>query len=952
MKRLQKYMLSQALLLWVLLSFAYPSSGQQSTDELYQRILKQTDITEKFALYDTLLDLIIGSGDTILFKKYLEAYKIDAQKSGIKKYISKYDYTADIWRFYHNQNFSEAIPLAESYLENFTRSGNKPMMMIVMRDLIYLNFERSKFDEALKLAIKLLKLSLAEKDTPTITFAYNEMARIFDLNGDSIKALQYYRMSYQIMAIFGKNLVGLAALSNNIGLGFKHTNPDSAAGYYHKSIDYFNAAGIHNQISRPYGNLGWLYLQQQKFDSALYYYHKSWHYEDSGGIKTPYSAEPLTGLASVFIAMGQTDSALHYAAKALAILEALPFKSRQLVEIYYLHSDLFVKTGKYQEAYDYLVLAADLNDTLFTVENANAVKEMEAGFQSEQKQLEIDEQKARLQQQKNVNYASAALASTLLLLSAGVWYRLRRKKRLGRELSMARDRAEKSEKFKQQFLANMSHEIRTPMNAVMGMNMLLLDQEPRANQLRYLNGIRKASGNLLHIINDILDISKIQAGKVDLENIDFSLRDITAQVMEILMHKATEKGLILLMDLDERLPDVRTGDPVRLTQVLMNLAGNAIKFTDRGTVTLKIASDGDPRYAIFSVSDTGIGIPADKLDSIFESFAQAAASDTRLYGGTGLGLTISRQLVELMGGQLKVESETGKGSTFSFTLHLPEGSADRLDNALTGKEIDATALNGLRLLLVDDNEYNRMVARDSLLSKADLHINEASNGKEAFEKMKTHPFDIVLMDIQMPVMDGYEATKHIRNELNFPAKNTPIIALTASVLRSDLEQCTKAGMNDYVLKPFQLSTLLNAIARHTGRELRTVEVIITEQKSEPMPAASGDRVTDLTYLRKFCENDRERIGRYLQIFLNSAPEVIEKIRLAMENEDYGEIASQTHGFKTKLAMMGMVEGKDLATRLEIACRRPDPDKKSIVPMTTAFANMLETAVGELSALTD
>ena len=269
-----------------------------------------------------------------------------------------------------------------------------------------------------------------------------------------------------------------------------------------------------------------------------------------------------------------------------------------------------------------------------------------------------------------------------------------------------RERAERSEKFKQQFLANMSHEIRTPMNAVMGMTNLLLDKNPRSDQFNYLDGIKKSSDNLLHIINDILDLSKVEAGKMELEQIDFSIRDVIEQVKQTLQHKAEEKGLQLLSHVDSAIPEVLISDPVRLNQVLMNLVGNAIKFTEKGSVTLEVRGNAEPvdlsrisreasresadaqpfdRLTVttlqFAITDTGVGIPKDKVQTVFESFSQANASDTRKYGGTGLGLSISKQFVELMGGKIYVESEEGSGTTFSFEINLPIGSPESNDSA-------------------------------------------------------------------------------------------------------------------------------------------------------------------------------------------------------------------------------------------------------------------------------
>jgi len=513
------------------------------------------------------------------------------------------------------------------------------------------------------------------------------------------------------------------------------------------------------------------------------------------------------------------------------------------------------------------------------------------------------------------------------------------------ELVAAKERAEQSEKFKQQFLANMSHEIRTPMNAVMGMTSLALETPLNEKQKSYLTGVKKASDNLLHIIDDILDLSKIEAGKIELENIDFSVYDLVQQVREVLQHKAAEKDLQLIVTIERSIPEVLTGDPVRLTQVLMNLAGNAIKFTSRGSVTIALAK-GNADEIKFSVTDTGIGIPESKLQTIFESFSQAHASDTRKYGGTGLGLTISKQFIELMGSRLKVESVENSGTTFSFSIPLPPGSAERLAGQSNPENTDASVLNGLKILLVDDHSDNRIVCRDTLELKAKVEVVEAVNGQDALDKLAAEDFDVVLMDVQMPVMDGYTATKRLRSqEPSSRNQATPVIALTASVIRSDLDRCRESGMNDYVPKPFKKSQLITVIARVTGREIKLVSEPVHAFKS--LNGESGSGVTNLSYLTDFCDGDRERMQKYINIYLESAPVLIEGLYAAESKNDREEIASLVHGFKTKLIMMGMDNATELAHQVELEARKTSADEPLIREIVSRLINLVTTASDEL-----
>jgi len=384
------------------------------------------------------------------------------------------------------------------------------------------------------------------------------------------------------------------------------------------------------------------------------------------------------------------------------------------------------------------------------------------------------------------------------------------------ELSATRDNLIQTQKFRDQFMANMSHEIRTPMNAVLGMTNILRHKEHLAEQMKYLDGIKKSSENLVVIINDILDLSKIEAGKMELEQTNFKLLEVVNLVQQIMQHKAEEKGLLLNVDYDETIPEILVGDPTRLNQILINLAGNAIKFTEKGSVTISIKSikkNNKDCELEFAVRDTGIGMNEEQLGKIFQSFTQASSDTSRKYGGTGLGLTISKQLVELHGGTIIVTSEPGKGSCFSFKVSLPIGIEDNstLDEEVITDEM-LNALNGIRVLLADDNMMNRMVAYDTLeMTIKNIFIDEAQNGSEVLEKLRADDYDVILMDVQMPVIDGLEATRIIRKDFSSPKKEAIILALTASVIRSDLEACSNAGMNGYIPKPFTVEDLVIGI---------------------------------------------------------------------------------------------------------------------------------------------
>ncbi|MEZ5042545.1 MAG: ATP-binding protein [Saprospiraceae bacterium] len=385
-------------------------------------------------------------------------------------------------------------------------------------------------------------------------------------------------------------------------------------------------------------------------------------------------------------------------------------------------------------------------------------------------------------------------------------------------LTIAKQKAEEATHAKSNFLSNMSHEIRTPMNAVIGMTHILLEEDPRADQKDQLETIMFSAENLLVIINDILDYSKIEAGRLVIEKTNFDINDIINNIYRTFAPKAKEKQLIFQLDLAEDIPQYLIGDPTRLSQILINLLNNAIKFTEKGKISLTVKKLNKPTAqrckVYFEVNDTGIGIPKEKHRKIFDSFSQADDNTTRLFGGTGLGLAITKRLIELQGGSIKLESEVGNGAAFSFSFEYPIGEAPQENPVETRNILKQTGISGVkRILIVEDNIFNIKVVK-RILKFWDLEIDVALDGLEALEKVKETDYSVVLMDLQMPNMDGYEATATIRSWQESKFQSLPIIALSASAMADFRKRAFDAGMNDFLTKPFKPKDLYLAIERH------------------------------------------------------------------------------------------------------------------------------------------
>ncbi|MCY7409369.1 MAG: response regulator [Chitinophagales bacterium] len=915
----------------------------------------------------------------------------------ISSYFNRYTDESDSGIIYLQRTLQVALDIKDSL-----------HVGLVYNDLAVLNRFKGA-DSSLYWLHKSIPFTIASKDSSQLATAYNNFGYLYRIKGEYQKALDYLFMGMKIDEKLG-NETSVAVELNNIGqiylemefynealeycrrslrifqkakdeqaiaLRFNNLGGiydrlykyDSALMYYDSSLQIRTRVGSKSALAKSYSNLGTTWVNLKDYDKAIFYYHQSvWnakHSKDTAQLYDTYS-----NLAAAFLRKGvKTDSAEVLLKSAYDYFK-VKGSPRNMMLITNLLIDVYGKKNDFEKAYAFTLEYLTARDSVESKDARKSAlrKQFEFEYQnkaalaaaSQQKKDDLAEEK--LTQQKNFrNFAIAGMV-LLLIIIALLFNRFRLKQKTAKELEAKnkiiekeKQRAEESEKFKSRFLANMSHEIRTPMNAVIGLTNLLLDSSATEKQKFYLGAIKKSSENLMVILNDVLDLSKLEAGKMQLEKTLFRIQDVIENVVVTLRHKADEKGLKLETNIANDIPEFVKGDSTKLYQVLINLVGNAIKFTETGNVVIEVtlelsdikieSSASHFSLLSFHITDTGIGIPKEKLKTIFESFRQAANDTSRKFGGTGLGLSISQQIIQLHGSEIQVTSEENKGSVFSFTIQYEISRAEEFRNFhQPATEIDYSRFASLKILLAEDNEYNQLVTVESLKRLVPtLRIDVTENGREALDALLEEDYDLILMDVQMPEMNGYEATKTIRQEFSGKKKLIPIIALTASATREEIETGFQSGISAHLPKPFIARDLLLAIAHALGWSSgnENSNALFAETFSN-----EADTI-DFSALKKYSEGDSKLMKLYIEKFIESAPQTFSKIKIAFESNAFDEVKRMIHSMKPQLVLLGLHKLNHLATEIEDSVSSALP-KEKIYFHFSKFESALNKAITVLS----
>ena len=810
--------------------------------------------------------------------------------------------------------------------------------------VLELNF--AQYQAALDAHYSALRNNEEAKDQEGVSLSNLFIGHVYQEKGEFQIAEDFYKTSLEIAKEIDCSLCTSKCNSRLGDLSYVQGKENLSLQYYLVALEAASLTNNIEELAEANKNVGLLYKNAKRNDLALEYYLQALSEFERVSNKEKQSVLCFE-IGVVYQAKNEFDLALLYMKTSLGLAEKTGLKA-YIKKGYENLANVYEKNEDHKQAYEYLKYYLAIKDT-------REISELEAQLDIENKNQEIlllnKEKQFKAQELKNKGFVTNIILLVffvVIILAMFLFFALKQKNKINLQLKIANEDANRSRIEKEEFFAYTSHEIRTPLNAVVGVSRLLGETDLNPDQQKYLRTINSSAQNILFLVNDVLDLSKIESGTIELESVDFSVQDIIKELINSLGFKLREKNVSLISKLDSSIPKVLMGDPHRINQIILNLVDNAIKFTEDGEVCIAINVTHETEKSIsilFEISDTGIGIRRSRVDTVFDSFKQETAHTTRQYGGTGLGLAITKNLIQIMGSKIHLKSTYGEGSKFSFELELKKSKNKTLSDGVLNSGV--SPLRDIRVLVVDDNTLNREIFFDLINNyKNNVEVETADDGKMALLKVKQSNYDIILMDIQMPIMDGYSATRQIR-KLKSSKANTPIIAMTAHVLDGVAEKCNDAGMNDYISKPINLTILNQIIKKHIQKKQANDSSALEDKVKENMVFDTAH--VHLEKLLQIVNSDYSKLEKYISIFFNNVPDDLKRLKEAANSEKWEELGKIAHKIKGSIGYMGISSIKKELQILE-KVNKEVGDLDEIADIVNRVEIELELAIKELQEI--
>lgn len=760
--------------------------------------------------------------------------------------------------------FKNAVKTLDQAGQLFAESGNNSIYRKCLIELSDIYFMLGDYEFCLETLLVSLNVSWELKEPLLIAEIHNKIGNVFKVINEFQKAIEHHKKALEL---YEQNHDQVQIAMTNYYLGNCYNWADELDVAFNYLDNSLKSAMQQRDVAlkiKPLGSLAILYTKNKNFAKAEEYFFmaiEAVEHTENEKLK----ADLLKSLGNLYIQQKNYQKAISTLHEALDITDRLDIKNpAHLIHLYL--STAHENLGNYRQALEHHKFHKDISREITNEEIAIKTKGVQLKFDLE-------------------------------------------------EAKKLKELAEHSARLKDRFLASISHELRTPLNGVLGMANLLLDTHPTPEQLEYINTIKLSSNNLIQLIDDILDYSKIRSGEINLTEERFNLMDMLTELAHAIKKQSHQKRINFSMVVQPALPSLLIGDRTRLKQILLNLLTNAVKFTNKGTVTFEVTGKpSEPGFIIleFSVTDTGIGISEARLPGIFDSFFKDSSDESRFNEGTGLGLVIVKQLVDLLHGTVTVNSKLNEGSVFHLELRYKYEGIET-DSGLTGREVPLHNLSDISLLLVEDNKVNQFLGKQ-ILTKLGFRVQIAGNGKEALEMINKHNFNLILMDVNMPVMNGYELTQAIRNQLDPPKNSIPIVALTAYASGNEKEKAMSLGMNDYVTKPYSPHELLHVIIKQLNLK-QPVDDIVSESKPvvEENTSSSEQLIRHLT---EMMQGNEEDLIKMLDMYIEQLPSINNLIKTGISKKNWEDVYQQAHKLKSSVKLLNINRMSELITMIE------------------------------------